>query len=45
MQSLNLDWGESGCHKFLVVVDITTTLLWLKEFDTMSSDNTVRMLI
>ena len=44
MESLSLDWGEFGRHKFLVIVDRATTYMWASIFDSLSSDNTIKFL-
>ena len=44
MESLSLDWGEYGWHRFLVVVDQATIFMWASIFDSMSNDNTVKFL-
>ena len=41
MDELRVDWGSVWRRHFHVVVDMATSYLWAKEFNIMSTDNSV----
>ena len=41
MDELRVDWGSAGRRHFHVVVDLATSYLWVKEFQVMSTDNSL----
>ena len=41
MDELRVDWGSAGSRHFHIVVDLATSYLWVREFQIMSTENSV----
>merc|ERR1712112_421931 len=41
---LRVDWGSVGSRHFHVAVDLATSYLWVKEYQLMSSENSLQHL-
>ena len=44
MDELRVDWGSVGRRHFHVVCDLATSYLWVKEYQVMSTGNSVNHL-
>ena len=44
MDELRVDWGSVGSRHFHVAVDLATSYLWVKEYQLMSTDNSLQHL-